>query len=55
MLTKQNSGAVDSVNVAVQLLVSDVINNLVDSEKDEMIRYLSVVAREQMQEENSDE
>ena len=55
MLTKQNSGAVDSVNVAVQLLVSDVINNLVDSEKDEMIRYLSVVAREQMQEESSDE
>ena len=52
MLTKQNSGAVDTVNIAVQLLVSDVINNLIDSEKDEMIRYLSTVAKEQMQEES---
>jgi len=55
MLTKQKSGATDTVNIAVQLLVSDVINNMVDSEKDEMIKYLSVVAKEQMQEENASE
>ena len=55
MLTKQKSGAIDTVNIAVQLLVSDVINNMVDSEKDEMIKYLSVVAKEQMQEENASE
>jgi hypothetical protein len=48
-LTGKKSQGVEATSVAAQLLVADVFYSMADEEKNEMMRYLSEVAKQGME------
>jgi len=44
----ESNGAIESANVALQLLVADVLDNMTDAEKNGVVEYLTNVAQERI-------
>ncbi len=44
----ESSGAIQSTNVALQLLVADVLDNMTDTEKNGVVEYLTNIAQERI-------